>query len=524
MDEVSYARRGGDSGARFPRRRPKEMRDSMAPWLARMAVGALGAILALAMPAPAWWWLGWIGLAPFIWLVATAPTRWEAMLRSWLGGMAFLLILHYWLIPHMGVFTIPVAAFVGLFWLPLGLAIWSYLGAPVRAGRRPYLALILIPSVWVAIEGIRSWEYLGGSWGMLGLSQWQVGPILQSAALGGVWLLSFALVVTNVGLATALLPGVGERRRRVALGVALVVPALMMVYGLARPDPAVSGEVTLAGIQTGVIDANRERLEAHLDLTRTINEEVDFVVWGQSSVAYDPQQDPEVDRLLREVSEDVDAPLLVNIDARVGDGRIRKVFLHYTPEGPVAAYAKQRLVPFGEYIPLRPLFGWVADFTEAAVQDRARGEELATMRVAGTEVGPLISYESTFPAMRRRLAQLGAEVTLVQGGTWTFQGTWAQPQQASHEAVRAVESGRPAVLVAVSGTSSAFDARGCLLAWYPADWEGVFVVDVPLAAEDTPYVRFGDWVLWLAWTITAGAAVLGLVRRRKNDTEHQGGS
>jgi apolipoprotein N-acyltransferase len=496
----------------------------MAPWLARMAVGALGAILALAMPAPAWWWLGWIGLAPIIWLVATAPTRWEAMLRSWLGGMAFLLALHYWLIPHMGVFTVPVAAFVGLFWLPLGLAIWSYLGEPVRAGRRPYLALLVIPSVWVAIEGIRSWEYLGGSWGMLGLSQWQVGPILQSAALGGVWLLSFALVVTNVGLATALLPGVGERRRRVALGVALVVPALMMVYGLARPDPAVSGEVTLAGIQTGVIDANRERLEAHLDLTRTINEEVDFVVWGQSSVAYDPQQDPEVDRLLREVSEDVDAPLLVNIDARVGDGRIRKVFLHYTPEGPVAAYAKQRLVPFGEYIPLRPLFGWVADFTEAAVQDRARGEELATMRVAGTEVGPLISYESTFPAMRRRLAQLGAEVTLVQGGTWTFQGTWAQPQQASHEAVRAVESGRPAVLVAVSGTSSAFDARGCLLAWYPADWEGVFVVDVPLAAEDTPYVRFGDWVLWLAWTITAGAAVLGLVRRRKNDTEHQGGS
>lgn len=489
------------------------MNDSAALWLARLAVSALGASLALAMPAPAWWWLGWIGVAPIIWLVADSPTRREAMLRSWLGGMAFLLALHYWLIPHLGVFTVPVAAFVGLFWLPLGLAIWSYLGEPFGGGRRPYLALVVVPSVWVAIEGIRSWEYLGGSWGMLGLSQWQVGPILQSAALGGVWLLSLALVVTNVGLATALIPGIGKDQRRVALGVAAIVPGLMLVYGMARPDPAVGGEVNLAGVQTGVIDSNRERLDAHLDLTRGIDEDVDFVVWGQSSVAYDPQQDPEVDRLLREVSKEVDAPVLVNIDARVGDGRIRKVFLHYTPEGPAAAYAKQRLVPFGEYIPLRPLFGWVADFTEAAVQDRARGEELTTMRVASVDVGPLISYESTFPAMRRRLARLGAEVTVVQGGTWTFQGTWAQPQQASHEAVRAVESGRPAVLVAVSGTSSAFDARGRQLAWYPADWEGVFVVDIPLTTEDTPYVRFGDWALWLAWTVSGGAAALGLARR-----------
>ncbi|HSJ34283.1 MAG TPA: apolipoprotein N-acyltransferase [Acidimicrobiia bacterium] len=489
------------------------MRDSAAQWFARLAVGAMGAILALAMPAPAWWWLGWIGVAPIVWLVATAPTRREAMLRSWLGGTAFLLVLHYWLIPHMGVFTVPVAAFVGLFWLPLGLAVWSYLGEPFRTGARPYLALLVVPSVWVAIEGIRSWEYLGGSWGMLGLSQWQVGPVLQTAALGGVWLLSFGLVVTNVGLTTALLPGMAKNHRRVALGAALLVPALMVVYGASRPDAAVTGEVTLAGVQTGVIDSNRERLQAHLDLTRTIEGTVDFVVWGQSSVAYDPEQDPEVERLLREVSGEAEAPVLVNIDARVGDGRIRKVFVHYTPEGPVAAYAKQRLVPFGEYIPLRPLFGWVADFTEAAVQDRARGEELTTMQVAGVEVGPLVSYESTFPAMRRRLAQLGAAVTVVQGGTWTFQGTWAQPQQASHEAVRAVATGRPAVLVAVSGTSSAFDARGRLLAWYPADWEGAFMVDIPLSAEDTPYVRFGDWMLWLAWTATAGAGTVGLTRR-----------
>lgn len=489
------------------------MRNALVRWSFRLAIVAAAALLAMSMPLPAWWWLGWVGVTPVVLLMAVAPTRREAMLRAWLGAAAFLLALHYWLIPHMEVFTVPVAAFAGLFWLPLGLTVWAFLGEPARNGSRPVWALLVVPSVWVALEGIRSWEYLGGSWGQLGLSQWQVGPVLQTAALGGVWLLSLLLVVTNVGLAVALLPGVRRAQRAMALGMAAVVPVAMAAYGLARPDPPVTGEVAVAGIQSGLIDSDRERLEAHLELTRELADaDKDFVVWGQSSVAYDPQQEPEVDRRLREVSAAVGVDVLVNIDAEVEEDRIIKVFVHYTSDGPVASYAKQRLVPFGEYIPLRPLFGWVADFTEAAAQDRARGEEMSTIPVAGVDVGPLVSYESTFPAMRRRLARLGADLTLVQGGTWTFQGTWAQPQQASHEAVRAVASGRPALLVAVSGTSSAFDARGRRLAWLPADWEGAYVVDVPLSQEDTLYVRFGDWALWLAWAVTAAATAVGLVR------------
>lgn len=488
------------------------MRQVVLRWLPRLAVVGLGALLSLGMPAPSWWWLGWVGVAPVIVILATSPTRREAMLRAWLGGVGFLTSLHYWLIPHMELFTIPVAAFGGVFWLPLGLAVWTFLGSRSRAGSRPVWALALVPSVWVAVEGVRSWEYLGGSWGMWGLTQWQVGPVLQTAAVGGVWLVSYLLVATNTALAVALLPG-PRNRRILALGLAAAIPAAMVAYGVGRPDPEVTGEVSVAGIQPGVIDDATQRLGAHLDLTRRVaNGRAEMVVWGQSSVGFDPSREPEVDRRLREVSAAVDAPVLVNIDARVDEGRIRKVFVHYTPDGPVASYAKQRLVPFGEYIPLRPLFGWVADFTEAARQDRARGEEVSTIGVAGVEVGPLISYESTFPAMRRRLALLGAELTVVQGGTWTFQGTWAQPQQAAYEAVRAVESGRPTLLAAVSGTSAAFDARGRLLTWIPADREAAYVVDIPVSTEETLYVRFGDWVLWLAWAVTAGAAVRGVGR------------
>lgn len=484
----------------------------MRRWAPRLGIGAAGVLMAMAMPVPAWWWLGWVGVAPALLLMAVAPTRREAMFRAWLGGIGFLVTLHYWLIPHMGFFTVPVAAFVGLFWLPLGLVVWAFLGRQGRR-RRALWALLVVPGVWVAIEGIRSWEYLGGTWGLWGLSQWQVGPILQTAALGGVWLLSFLLILTNTGLALSLLPEATGRQRAVALTIAGAVPLAMLAYGLSRPEPPVVSEVTVAGIQPGVIDSARERLDAHVDLTLDIAASPqDFVVWGQSSVAYDPRQEPEVDRRLREVAERVGTDVLVNIDARNAEGNIVKEFVRYTPEGLAGSYGKQRLVPFGEYIPLRPLFGWVANVTEAAAQDRARGEELTTMDVAGIRIGPLVSYESTFPDMRRRLARLGADLTVVQGGTWTFQGTWAQPQQASHEAVRAVASGRSAILAQVSGTSAAFDARGRLLTWRPADWQGSYLVDIPISREDTIYVRYGDWALWLAWGIAAVTGMAGIAR------------
>lgn len=115
--------------------------------------------------------------------------------------------------------------------------------------------------------------------------------------------------------------------------------------------------------------------------------------------------------------------------------------------------------------------------------------------------------------MRRDLARLGADLTVVQASTTTFHGRWAQPQQASFEAVRAVATGRPAVLVALSGTSSAFDARGRQLLWVSPDERRAFTVDVPLSQEVTPYVRFGDWVPALAAAVVLLAGLVAAWRR-----------
>lgn len=485
-----------------------------ARWLGRLIAMTLGAVLSLVFPEPGLWWLGWIGLAPILVVIARSPNRSESMKRSWFAGVGFLTALHYWVIPYTGVFTVVLAAFVGLFWLPIGVACWW--GLSEGAGRsRRVASLAVVPSVWVMTEAVRSWEYLGGTWGLLGLSQWQATHLLQGAALGGVWLLGFVMVTVNVALATAMLLGRSMRERLGATAIVLALPLLLVVHGATRADPAPTGSVSVGGVQPGVFADRADRLDAHIEETLVFAEAdaVDFVVWGQTSVAYDPALDHSVGERLEEVADAIGVDLFVNVDARTDSG-IVKTTVQYTPDGPApGTYGKQRLVPFGEYIPLRPLFGWVSDFTQAAAQDRIRGQGPVVMRTAGVTFGPLISYESTFPDMRRDLARLDVDLTIVQGGTETFQGSWAQPQQASYEAVKAVASGRPAVLVAVSGVSAAFDSRGRPLMWYPADQVGGFVVDVPLAKEDTLYVRLGDWVVWLSLVVVAVTIVSQSISR-----------
>lgn len=478
-----------------------------------VAAVVLGAALSLVFPNAGAWWYAYVGLVPVMVLVVTAPTRRWAGWLSVSAAFGFYLGLHHWLVPAIGPFALPLAMVLAVLWLPFGLAAHTLLRNP--SGRRIAAAVALLPAIWLVVELVRSWDRFGGSWGLLGLSQWQVRPVLSIAALGGVWLLSLLIVLVNVLLAAAVLPRTRTAHRAVCGASAAVLIGLAVTYGLARPDAPVDRVVRIGGVQPGVIHSPAERLAANEALTRSLADDgVELVVWGQSSVGFDPALAEDVRERLVAAARAVGVDLLVNVDARGPDGRISKSTRLITPEGQAGpVYNKQRLVPFGEYVPLRPVFGWVADISAAADEDRARGDRLVIIETAGLRVGPLISYESTFPDLRRAVARLGADIVIVQGAATTFQGSWAQPQQASFEAVRAVESGRPALLVTVSGTSAAFDARGQELAWIPSDIRGAFVVDVPVGQERTPYVRFGDWVLWLAGAIVVAFAAWWLAQR-----------
>jgi apolipoprotein N-acyltransferase len=533
-------------------------------WLSFLAGGVT---VVLIFPDPGLSYLAWFALVPAMVLFARAPTTREAVARGWWFGAAYLIAMLYWMAPEIGPGLVLLGAVFGGMWSPFAVATRRLLRPPV-SWLSALGALVVVPSCWLIPEWIRSYQGLGGPWDLYGASQWQHPAVLALAAVGGVWLVSVALVMVNlaimlvigavrpslltpkatpaatVPLASATskvapvrpaVPPAKSGAQRVALtaaGVAALVAAAgsgPLAFALTPPFPAVR-EVTIAMVQPGVVNNPAQRVDASETLTAELSRagtlsgvKPDLIVWGESSIAEDLTL-PSSAGLLRQIerlSAEDGAEILVSQDATPPGKGHEKWAVLVSPSGIMGIYVKTRLVPFGEYIPFRQQLGWLTKISKAAGSNMTPGTGAHLLHATDREgrplpIGVLICFESAFPDMSRVEADQGAQLIVYQSSTPTFQGTWGPDQHASLGALRAAETGRPVVQAALTGDTVAFDARGRQLAWLDQSGHGVVTVRLalPAATARTFYDQAGDYVMWTGVAVTALAALIMLARRR----------
>ena len=496
----------------------------------RYAVLLSGAVPILAFPAANLEFLGWIGLVPGLALMQAAPTRREAAVRGWWFGTGYLLAAMYWLAPNLGPAVLLVAIVLGFLWTAVGLAVWAFTRPPVTL-RRAAAALTVVPSVWLVTEWIRSWQGIGGPWAVLGASQWQHPAFLALAAVGGVWLVTFALVAANTGILLAITARTSAAR---AAGLAAVLVAVLagpVIFAATAPPP-VSQHVTIALVQPGLQGKKNPpgpRLAASERLTAASAHRADLYVWGESSVGFYLADRPAYATALQRLSGTAGAQILLNQDALNAAGATSKQAVLMSTTGVRGTYIKTRLVPFGEYIPFRSALGWLDKISKAAPANivAGHGAHVLDATLPGGRrltIGVLICFESAFPDMSRVDTDHGAQLILYQTSDSTFQASWAPAQHAALGAVRAAETGRPAAQAALTGDSAAFDARGRQLVYAGSSYRGVLFVRLalPPTSSMTLYDRLGDYVPWTATGIAALAAAIGLVRIRRRQTPGNG--
>jgi len=520
-----------------------------------------GALPVLSFPAANLEWLAWFGLVPGLVLIVRSPSAREGGVRAWWLGAGYLIVALYWLAPEIGPAVLLVAAVVGVLWVPFGVAAAGLLRPPVT-WPRALAALVVVPSCWLLTEWLRSWQALGGPWAVFGVSQWQHPAMLALAAVGGMWLISIALVLANVAIilfigslprgASILSPAASSRdsstapprsqthpqpaaRLRPGLAVLGVAAGLASVgagplaFALTPASPAVR-QVTVALVQPGIINNAAQRTDASEQLTAELSRsgqlskvKPDLIVWGESSTAVDltlaknRAQLAEMEALARQDGAD----LLVNQDTKIPGKGQEKVGVLISPSGIRGEYIKTRLVPFGEYIPFRQQLGWLTKISRAAAANMIPGTGAHLLQATDRSgqplpIGVLICFESAFPDMSRVDTDLGAQLIVYQSATPTFQGTWGPDQHASLAAVRAAETGRPVVQAALTGVTAAFDARGRLLAWMSQSQHGVVTVrlGLPATSAKTIYDRLGDYVPWAATAVVIVAALLMFANSR----------
>jgi apolipoprotein N-acyltransferase len=180
----------------------------------------------------------------------------------------------------------------------------------------------------------------------------------------------------------------------------------------------------------------------------------------------------------------------------------------------VQRYDKIHLVPFGEYVPFRSVFGFAGGLTKE-VGDFSRGTSRSPLYAGNTRIGVFICYESIFPDEVRQFAAQGAQVfvNISNDGWYGDSGAYAQHLKQSR--MRAVENARWLLLDTNTGVTASVDPYGRIVASVPRKVRTALRAPYGLSSVTTFYTRHGDWFAWLCAIIVAGALLLRLPRRKE---------
>lgn len=174
---------------------------------------------------------------------------------------------------------------------------------------------------------------------------------------------------------------------------------------------------------------------------------------------------------------------------------------------PPAFYAKQHLVPFGEYSP--PLFSWFYALASIPMADQTRGAaRQPPMALAGQKVAVNICYEDVFGEELIRSLPEATLLLNLSNLAW-YGDSFAQPQHLQIARLRALETGRPMLRSTNTGMTALVAPDGRVEAVLPAFAAGALHVAVRGYQGLTPYARWGNWA-----AVLAALAVLGLAARR----------
>lgn len=489
-----------------------------------IGVGLAGGVLALAFPWPHWDGVAWIALVPLL-VVAVAATPRAAFFWGWLGGSAFFLGLLQWLnftfvtfsaipFPLTWLPTTALAAYCGL-WIALVMAAVAWVGARSAAG-----ALALAPFAWVASEWGRGHLFGGFPWGLLGYSQYARLPAIQIAELGGVYAVSFVVLATNAAIAGAVvLPW-----RRAVAGVVLagVLLGASLAFGLWRLREVPPGEPVRVTVMQPSIDQPLKWDPAHAAATlgiyvaltrRAAADRPALVVWPETATPTPLARDGGLLALVRGLAANVGAPVVVgSIDVEgTSPVVLRNSAYLLTERGIQGRYDKMRLVPFGEYIPLSGVIGFVRGWAEF-ISELEPGVRTVVFPGPPAPFGVVICYEGIFPELVRDFAKDGARLIVnITNDAW-FGRTSGPLQHLAMYPFRAVEHRAPVVRAANTGVSAFIAPSGQIVRRVPLFERDIVTETVPLRTRTTLYTRFGDWLAYLGLAVTAGSLVVRGVR------------
>ncbi len=422
---------------------------------------------------------------------------------------------------------------------------WMLPQLPGRAIPLRLLAVLALAAGWVVLEWVRGWLFSGFPWLPLAASQWQRSTILQLAAFTGAGGISFVLVMLNLGMAAfahRLIrekpTGLNRRSQEFMLALFLLIVCMSLhVQETFNRGRFNRDFARLALVQPYVPQAVKWNPADGPGILRTLEEltleaartRPDLIIWPEAVTPWAVRGDARVQEFVESLVARAGVPLVLGSIAVEGRGAADEQWFNgvmlVTPDfglQPVY-YAKRRLVPFGEFVPFRPVLGWISKFVEVG-DDFVPGEDprplVAGLRGGTLVLGPLLCYEDIFPGLAVSSVRSGSELLVVLTNNGWFGEGGAAYQHAAHSVLRAVETRRPVIRVGNGGWSGWIDEFGAVREVMTDGNDSVYfrgtrtldlTRDVRWIDRNSFYVEHGDWFVMVCLALAAaGYALLRL--------------
>ena len=480
------------------------------------------------------WPLTLLASAVLLWLIGGAPRLRSALARGWWFGVGHFCIGLNWIATA---FTFQAAMPAWLGWLAvvllsLYLAVYPAVAAGLawRYGRGHPLALILwFAAAWIVTEWLRATLFTGFAWNPTGVALLPTPPARLAAFVGTYGLSAVAMLLAGILLLLFL------RRWRSAALVAGGIALATALTLLASPAPPATG-VALRIVQPNIGQQDKWRpgfadfILARLgSLSAGGRNEPRLLLWPEAAVTEPladgrahPGYQAEVawtrDQVVRLLAPG-DLLLAGGITVRSADGQrattaTNSVFAIDSGGAVLARYDKAHLVPYGEYLPMRPFLSALGLSRLAPGNlefDPGPGPRTIDLPIVG-RVGFQLCYEIIFSGEVVDRARRPNFLFNPSNDAWF--GAWGPPQHLAQARLRALEEGLPVLRSTPTGISAVIDADGRLLHSIPLGEAASIDTRLPAPKPPTPFARFGN-ILPLIFALLLAAGAIAVARKAR---------
>lgn len=512
-----------------------------------------GALCALPAVIGELWVLGWISFVPVIVCeYFREKDKKRPYLKAWKRGFSFIyaygLVTFYWFIE---LYPLDFAGFTP--GAALGVVLLAWLGIPllqcitgsfivvflcflVRNKTPLGLYPLASAAIWTACEWTHTLTWAGVPWGKLALGQTERLVNVQSASLFGSYFVGFIMIFVSGLIAISVI--YFGKRETFKKGILTFICAILIfesnsIYGTvamnSKSDP--SQKVVAAAIQGNIASDEKwssseiSALDKYSQLTRDAAAEgAELIVWPETALPYRLNDSLWLSEYICNLSAETDTSIVVGCFI-VEDEKVYNATKLITPEGfSENFYAKRRLVPFGEFVPLRTLvmtvFPPLADVSMLS-SDLTPGKTSSLFEYDYGKIGSLICFDSIYETLALRSVRDGAELLCISTNDSWFHDSSAVYEHNAHAKLRSIETGRYTVRAANTGVSSIITDKGETVDMFPALERGFAIGEVTLEDSNTLYTHVGNILVYLCIIFVAAYTGFCTIRNIKNGYNHR---